>query len=118
MTLAINAKTFTANSFSDKAVGYFGPAKTASVKDDARLAYSPAKPTDSYSGNVRANVKLSRTHTLTGAKTTSADALVVVDISVPVGTASADIDAMLNDVGALLSSTSSKTLVKNAQINY
>jgi hypothetical protein len=118
MTLTVNAKAFTANQFNNTAVGYFGPAKTVTVKDDIKLGYTVAKSTDAFSGLSRSSAKLTRTHTLTGAKTTSGDAILSIEVAVPVGSAAADIDALLNDMGSYLSSASCKTHVKNAQISY
>jgi hypothetical protein len=39
-------------------------------------------------------------------------------VNVPVGSASADVDALLNDMGAFLASASFKTHVKSQQVNY
>lgn len=118
MTLTVNAKAFNSNQFNNTSVGYFGPAKTVTVKDDLKLGYTNAKPTDVFSGLSRSSAKLTRTLTLTGAKTTSGDAILNIDVAIPVGAAAADIDAILNDMGSYLSSASCKTHVKNAQISY
>lgn len=118
MSLTVNAKTFTADSFGTNAVVYNGPAHTLSLKDDIRLGRVAPKPTTTFSGVGRTAAKLSRTHTLTGALTTTGDAILEISVSVPVGTASADIDALLNDMGSFLSSASFKTHVKGLQISF
>lgn len=118
MTLTVNAKAFNANQFNNTSVGYFGTLKTVTVKDDLRLSFANAKPTDVFSGLTRAAAKLTRTLTLTGAKTASGDAILNIEVAIPVGAASADIDAVLNDMGSYLSSASCKTHVKNQQISY
>lgn len=118
MALTINAKSYTANIFNPSSVGYFGPLKTVSVKDDTKLAFSVPKPTDVFSGLARSQAKLTRTFTLTGAKTATGDAILTIDVAVPVGYASADVDTLLNDAGAFLASATYKTLVKNSQISY
>ncbi len=118
MTLSVNSKTFTADTIAANAVGYNGPAHTISVKDDIRLSRVLPKPTVTFSGVGRTSAKLTRTLTLTGALTTTWDGILDVQISIPVGAASADIDAMLNDMGAFLSSASGKTHVKLQQLNY
>lgn len=118
MSLTVNAKTFTANNFGPTAVNYLGPAHTTSLKDDIRLGMVAPKPTAVFSGVGRTSAKLSRTHTLTGALTPTGDAIVEISVSVPVGTASADIDAILNDMGSFLSSASYKTHVKSQQISF
>jgi hypothetical protein len=118
MPLTINAKTYTADSFSKDSVGYIGAAKTVSVMDDVRLARTAPKASASFSGVGRTQAKLTRTLTLTGALTSQGNAILSIDVSVPVGFASADVDAMLNDMGAYLASASFKTHVKSQQISY
>jgi hypothetical protein len=118
MPLTINAKTYTADSFQKDSIGYIGTAKTVSVKDDVKLARTQPKPTDVFSGLGRTQAKMSRTLTLTGAKTTAGDAILTIDVAVPVGFAGADVDSLLNDMGAFLASASFKTHVKSQQVNY
>lgn len=118
MSLTINAKTYTADSFSTSQVGYIGASKTVSVKDDVVLKRTAPKGTDVFSGVGRTSAKLTRTLTLTGAKTLTGDGIVEISVSVPVGFASADVDALLNDMGAFLASASFKTHVKSQQISF
>jgi len=118
MSLTINAKTFTPDSFGVTAVGYIGPAHTVSLKDDVRLSRVLPKPTVTFSGVGRTSAKLTRTSTLTGALTPNWDAILDIQVTVPVGMASADVDALLNDMGAFLSSASFKTHVKGQQISF
>lgn len=118
MALTINAKTYTADSFQQNAVGYIGTSKTVSVKDDVVLRRTAPKATSVFSGVGRTSAKMTRTLTLTGAATTSGDAICEVAVSVPVGFTAADIDAILNDMGAFLASASFKTHVKSQQVNY
>lgn len=118
MSLTINAKVYTADSFQQNAVGYIGTLKTVSVKDDVKLSRVAPKPTDVFSGVGRSQAKLTRTLTLTGAKTTAGDAIITIDVSVPVGYLAADVDALLNDFGSMCSSASMKAHVKAQQINF
>jgi len=118
MSLTINAKTYTADSYQKDSVGYTGPAHTLSVKDYVRLLRNAAKAVVGFSGVSRTDAKLTRTLTLTGALTTAHDAILDVSMSVPVGAASADIDAMLNDFGAFVASATFKTHVKNQTVAY
>jgi hypothetical protein len=118
MSLTVNAKTFTASSFGTNAIAYDGPAHTLSVKDDIRLAKTAPKPTSTFSGVGRTGAKLTRTLTLTGALTTTGDAILDISVSVPVGAAGADVDSLLNDMGAFLSSASGKLWAKNLTINF
>lgn len=118
MSLVFNAKTYTADAFGQNNIGFIGALKTVTVKDDLSLRRTAPKATETFSGVGRTNTKLVRTLTLTGAKTTAGDAIVSIDLSVPVGFASADVDSLLNDFGALVSSASFKLHVKNQQINF
>lgn len=118
MTLSINAKTYSADSYQQNAVGYIGAAKTVSVKDDVVLRRTAPKPTSVFSGIGRTSAKMTRTMTLTGALTGTGDAILEVSVSVPVGTAAADVDTLCADMGAFVASASFKTHVKSQQITF
>lgn len=118
MALTVNAKSYTLDSQNGpNLVGYAGPANTSSVKDKIALGRTLAKPTSVFSGVTRSSGKLTRTLTLTGALTTVGEAILEIKTSIPVGAAAADIDVLLNDMGAYLASAEYKTIVKNAKIN-
>lgn len=118
MSLTINAKVYTADAFASDSIGYIGPLKTTSVKDDAVLRRLAIKPTTVFSGVSRTYAKLTRTLALTGALTPSGDAFVNVEVMVPVGFAAADVDALLNDMGSLVASVSFKTHVKSRAVSF
>lgn len=118
MTIIFNTKTFTADSFQKDSVGYIGALKTVTTKDDLKLQRTAPKPTDVFSGLGRTQAKLTRTLVLTGAKTTAGDAIVSIDVAIPVGYASGDVDTLLNDTGALLSGADFKTHVKTQKVSY
>lgn len=118
MSLSINAKTYSANSYGSNSVDYNGPGKSASVKDNALMRFVSPKPSAAFSGVTRAYCTLTRTLTLTGALTPTGDLAVKVEVMVPVGASGADVDAALNDFGAFLSSATYKTHVKTPQISF
>jgi hypothetical protein len=118
MSLTVNASTYSADSFKENEVQYAGPANTVSIKDKMSLKRTAPKPTSVFSGVGRTEAKLTRTKSLTGALTSSADLLAAVNFTVPVGAAAADIDALCNDMGAFVSSASFKLHVKNQQVNF
>jgi len=118
MSLTINAKTYSADSYQQNVVGYIGSLKTVSIKDDVALRRTAPKPTATFSGVGRTSAKLTRTLTLTGALSPTGDAILDVSVSVPVGYASADVDAILNDMGAFVASASFKAHVKSQQISF
>jgi hypothetical protein len=118
MSLTVNAGTYTADSFQKDQVGYIGAAKTVSVKDDVVLKRTQPKPTAVFSGVGRTSAKLTRTLTLTGSLTPTGDAIVEINVSVPVGYTAANVDTLLDDFGAFLASASFKTHVKGQKISY
>lgn len=118
MSLSINAKTYTADSFATSQVGYIGTLKTVSVKDDVVLKRTAPKPTETFSGVGRTSAKMTRTLTLTGAKSLAWDAICEIQVSVPVGFAAADVDSLLNDMGAFLASATFKSHVRAQQVSF
>lgn len=118
MSLTVNAKTYTADSFQQNAVGYSGANKTVSVKDDIALRRTAPKATDVFSGVGRTSAKLTRTLALTGAKTLTGDCICEIAVSVPVGYTAADVDAVLNDMGSFLSSADFKAHVKSLKVSF
>lgn len=118
MTLSINTKTFTANTQQNGAVLYVGPANTFTLKDAFRLSARAPRPAKDYSGQAVSQHKFTRTLPLTAALTPTGDAIVEISVSVPVGFASTDVDALLNDAGAYLSSATAKQVVKTGLVNF
>lgn len=119
MSIVFNAKTFTADSFQKDQVGYIGALKTVTVKDDFKILRTAPKPVAAvFSGLGRTTAKLTRTLTLTGALTTTGDAICEINVAVPVGFTGADVDALLNDMGALLSGADMKTIVKTQKVSF
>jgi len=118
LSLTFNAKTYAPDSYGSNAVGYIGATKTVSIKDDFVLRRTAPSPVSNFSGVAKASAKMTRTLTLTNALTPSGDGIVEIKFSIPVGAASADVDALLNDTGAYLSSASAKLLAKNQQVSY
>ncbi len=118
MSLTVNAKTYTADSFQKDAVTYAGPLQTITIRDNIKISRVAPKPTSEISGVGRANTKLTRTLALTGALTTAHDAILDINVSVPVGYTAADVDAMLNDMGSFVASATYKDIVKKQLISY
>jgi len=118
MSLSVNAKVYALDSNTANYATYAGPLNTLSVKDIVKLSRVAAKPTVNLSGVSRTDAKLTRTLALTGAVTSAHDAISDFSMSVPVGAASADIDAMLNDMGAYIASAAFKTHVKAQAIMF
>jgi len=115
MALTVNAKAYNADGWDTNSVRYQGPAHTVSSKDRLIQKKSDPKPTDLFSGVSRFQVKLTRTHTLTGAKTVSADGSADLNFSLPVGVSSADVDAYCADLGAYIATAGFKAALKAGQ---
>lgn len=118
MSIVINTKTYSADTYSPTSIIYVGPSRTVSVRDDLKLARTAPKGTATFSGVGRASAKLTRTLTLTNAKTLTGDAIVDIQVSVPVGFAAADVDTLLTDAGTYASSVGFKDLVKKQVLNF
>lgn len=118
MALTIGVKTFSADSFQKDSVGYIGPDKTVTMKDDLKMSRTAAKPTSVFSGLSRAQAKLTRTLALTGALTPQGDCIITVDVAVPVGALAADIEAVIQDIGDLVQTASFEAQVEKGQISF
>lgn len=118
MPMTFNTKTYTADSYGTNAVSYIGPGKTVSVEDMLRLARMSAKATAVYSGNSRVEVKLTRTHTLTGALTPTGNSIFRIEASLPVGIPSADVTALKADMAAYVAGADFGTLLTAQKISY
>lgn len=118
MSLTPGAATFTADSFQKDQVGYVGVLKTVSVKDDIVLRRTAPKPTSTFSGVSRCGAKFTRTMTLTGALTPTADLIFDVSVSVPVGvdpTALATATALF---AALVAEADFASMVASSKVSY
>lgn len=117
MSLSVNTKTYAPDSYRPDSVRYVGPLNTVSVKDAMVLARTQPKPTTEFSGVGRTMAKLTRTLPLTGALTPTADGILEINAQIPVGAASADVDALAADVGAWIASSQGKALLKSLLTN-
>lgn len=118
MAITINTKTYTPFKYQGASVAYTGPDNSALSQDKAFMSVSETAERSDYSGDVRAVVRFIRTMPLTGAKTPTGTAYLDVPIKIPRGAASADIDELLNDAGAFLSSADGKTFVKTQKNTF
>lgn len=118
MPLTFNTKTYTADSFQKDQVAYAGALNTVSVKDILKMLRQAVVPTSLFSGLSRTEARLTKTLTLTGALTPTGDMTLRCLVSVPVGYASADVDAAINDFAALIAHADFKTHVKSQKISY
>lgn len=118
MAITINATSYSPDTGGPNTQSYRSATHTFTTKDEAKLSRVAPKPTVNFSGVARTSAKLSRTLTLTGALTPTHDAILDIQVSMPVGASGANIDSMLNDMGAFLASATFKTHVKSQTIVF
>lgn len=95
---------------------YVSADNTFSEKDLLSLGRTTPKPTTTFRGMARSEVK--RTKTVDLDDGSQADAIITVNVALPVGMAQADADSLRDDVGDFLISADAGTLVWNHDINY
>lgn len=116
MSITLNTLVYTYDSPINKnKVQYLGPDHTYSVKDIITLGRTDPKPTATFDGVARTEMK--RTKTVTLASGDTADAIFTVTSSIPVGIVTADADALRDDVGDFAVSAAGASLVNTALIN-
>lgn len=96
-------------------VQYVGPDHTFSEKDIITLGRTAPKPTATFAGVARSEMK--RTKTVTLADGSLADAIFTFSASVPVGIVQADSDALRDDVGDFAVAASGASMVDDHNIN-
>lgn len=112
MTITINTLAYDEDtSLNSNLVRYNGPSATFSVKDFLDLGRTPPKPTPTFAGVARATAKRTKTVTLSDGST--ADAIVRIECSLPVGMAKADADALRDDIGDFAISANGDSLFWN-----
>lgn len=117
MTITVNEKAYVQDVPSSKdSVPYQGPSATLSVTDRIDLSRTYPKKALNFSGMGRSRIKFTRTLNLTGALTPNGLATIDVAVNIPVGAASADVDALLADVAAGLTQQWAKDLAKNLDL--
>jgi hypothetical protein len=98
MAITLNTLAYSQDAFVSKdRVLYTGPSNNFAIKDQLVLSRTAPKPTSTFRGVARAEVKRVKTVTLDDG--TKADAIVTQSTSFPVGMAKADADALRDDVG-------------------
>lgn len=117
MSITLNTLAYTQDpALNANLVPYIGPANTHTVKDQLVLGRTAPKPTSTFRGMARSSVKRAKTLTLDdGSK---ADAIINVSVSIPVGAATADVNALRDDVGDFLISADAGTLINNHDLTY
>lgn len=116
MTITVNTKAYAFDTNPSPDTGrHIGPSNNFSVKDYLDLKRTAAKPTADFDGVARSSAKFTRTVTLASGE--SATAIAEASLSIPVGMAEADVDALRDDLGDFLVSSNGDDLVWKHSIN-
>lgn len=113
----VNTRTYSPNKVQPDAVGYAGPAHTFSSKDTIELKRVEPKPTSTFKGVARPTFKQVQTVEIDSVTGATADAIIQLTASLPVGMTDAAIDALLDDLAAFAASTEAANLFKKLDIN-
>jgi hypothetical protein len=117
MSLTISTKTYASHRETPDAVSYAGPGHTITLKDQLDLKRVFPKPTNSFKGVARPNVKFVRTVVVNATTGETADMIYNGSASVPVGVSDSDIDAFLADIEDFYGLQAAKDLYKSLDIH-
>jgi len=117
MALTVNAKTYNNDtSRSPDIYRYLGPSHDSDTNDMIDLYRYP--PPSGAVGSVKSKSRIKLTRSCTdGTDQLSTDAIVDIVVSVPTGTATAEVAALVDDLGAWLATTAADDLVQSRIIN-
>lgn len=115
--MLINTRTYNADRIAPDAVTYVGPAHSLTSSDKAELKRVYPKPSGDFKGVSKASSKFTKTVVVNSTTGATANAILEVSSSFPVGMSSADQDALLADAAAWVNTTDSKNLHKLLDIN-
>jgi len=117
MSLTLNAKSYTNDvARGSDAYRYLGPLNTASFADYVDLYRTAASNVDNGTAKSKSRLKLTRSAT-DGTSQLATDLILDLGCSIPAGTASAEIDSLIDDVAAFVATAAFKNLVKSHIIN-
>lgn len=100
MSITLSSKPYNQDRITADAITYAGPANTISKSDTLEIKRVYPKPVKGFAGVAKPQEKLTRTCTL--ADGTTADAILNISGSLPVGMSDADITALLTDGKSVL----------------
>jgi hypothetical protein len=115
MTITVNTRAYAFDTNPTTDVGrHLGPSHTFAAKDYLDLRRTAPKKNGDFRGMARSGFKFVRTATLDDGST--ADAIVEVNFSIPVGMADGDISTLIDDTGDLCLLSNASDLVKKHDI--
>lgn len=120
MSVTLSTKVYNQDRIQADAISYAGPANTLSVQDLLELKRVYPKSVGEFGGMARPSIRLVRTVQLNGDPSTTALMSLTVTGAIPVGVASADIDALIADIVDMfqLEEAGTTKVLKNLDITY
>lgn len=115
MSLTINTRTYSADTPANNAWIYRDANATAARPSTLRMARTPPKPTPTFQGQSKTEVKLAKTVEV---NLMSLPALIRAESSVPVGMAGAELDTLIADFRSIVASPAFVSLVKDGTIYH
>ena len=113
-----NTRTYSLDRYnSPDSVSYTSAAHTPASKDQLTMSRTYPKPTKDFLGVQKPYFKQLKTVVVNATTGEKQDLILYVGGSVPVGTPSADVDAVLADMAAWISTSDAKSLFKSLDIN-
>lgn len=118
MSVILSTKSYNQDRIAPDSIAYAGPANTLSTTDVLELKRVYPKPVKGFAGVAKPQAKITRTVTLADA--TTAEAILTISASLPVGIADADVTSMIADASSLLALETAGTtsLFKKLDITY
>lgn len=102
---------------SPDSVTYTSAAHTPAAKDQLTLSRTYPKPTKDFAGVQKPYMKQLKTVVVNAITGEKQDLIVYIGGSVPVGTPSVDVDEVLGDVAAWITTADAKALFKSLDVN-
>lgn len=115
--MLINTRTYSVDRTTPDAVAYVGAGHTLTLNDKFEMKRTYPKPTGSFKGVGKPLAKMTKTVTINSVTGETAPLIVQISGSVPVGTPAADVDGVLADFAAWVSTADAKSLFKSLDIN-
>lgn len=116
MSLTINTRSYNLDRQTPDANSFAGPSHTITTNDKFEMKRVYPKASNGFRGVARPTAKLTKTVTINSVTGETADAIVTLSASLPVGMTEAAIDVLLADFSSFCASNDAKTLFKTLDI--
>lgn len=115
--MLLNTRTYNADRVQPDSVSYAGPDHTLTTSDKFEMKRAYPKPTGTFKGVAKPVAKMTKTLVINATTGETADAIIQLSGSLPVGVDPAAVDGLLADFAAFCASNDAKSLFKSLDIN-